>query len=80
MSEVDASSLCHYADRGLWSGPGVRLPPEALHACGGDPVVPIARAAAGSQGESLTQLQTLPVHTERQFREKITPARGWVSK
>lgn len=36
----------------LWFGPGVRLPPEALHPRRGDPVVPITRAAARSQGEN----------------------------
>lgn len=38
----------------LWFGPGVRFPPEALHPCSGDPVVPITRTAAWSQGENST--------------------------
>lgn len=44
-------------------GAGIWFSPEALHSCSGDPVVPITRAAARSQGWNPTLSWTFWQHT-----------------
>lgn len=64
---VNMSKMCASADWRLWFGPGVRFPAEALHPCGGDPVVPITRAAAWSQGEKNLSSHTCTWQTYHDF-------------